>query len=277
MASSEPDPVRPILAALGGALVDALYPPRCPACGKDRWRAPHGNGAAALCRACREDWPAGGRRCRRCGRLAWFHQAHPDGGLPGCQRCAGPLAERDAFGQGARRAARGVRIRPAALAEVRVGASYRGAPRALILGLKHRAAIGAVPLLVEPMRRALAAPPIDADGVVPMPQSLRRRIERGVHPAGELARPLAEELDVALEPRALAVRAHRGIQRDRSRAQRLAAPRGSFRARARRVRGRRILLVDDVLTSGGTAWAAALALKRAGAERVALVVACRAR
>ena len=61
-----------------------------------------------------------------------------------------------------------------------------------------------------------------------------------------------------------------------SRTRRIAELRGAFSASPRRVKGRQILLVDDILTSGATCGAAARALKRAGAKRVVAVVIGRA-
>ncbi|MDA1195315.1 MAG: phosphoribosyltransferase family protein, partial [Planctomycetota bacterium] len=71
-------------------------------------------------------------------------------------------------------------------------------------------------------------------------------------------------------------RRHTAPQSGLSRAARRRAPQGAFVARAAVVAGRCVILIDDVLTSGATARACAVALRRAGALAVVVGVACRA-
>lgn len=112
------------------------------------------------------------------------------------------------------------------------------------------------------------------DLVVPVPLHWRRRLARGYNQAEEIARPLATLLGLPLL---------RGLRRVRptppqtalSRRARLTNPRRAFRAqRGTLLAGKRVLLVDDVVTTAATLNAAAGALRRAGAEEVvALAVA----
>jgi ComF family protein len=161
-----------------------------------------------------------------------------------------------------------------AIAGVVAGATYAGAARDLVLALKFRARLEAAPLLAHPLAEALAARGVPGDLLVPVPLSRRRRRQRGYNQALLLARALGRLLDLEVRPRALERRVHGPPQARRSRSARRSGLRGAFRARA--VGGRSVLLVDDVLTSGATARACAVALRAAGARRVVVAVACRA-
>jgi len=111
--------------------------------------------------------------------------------------------------------------------------------------------------------------------VVPVPLYLSRRRERGFNQAEEIARRVARELDLQL--RAGWLRRIRGgvPAATRSRAGRWRSVRGAFRA-SPEVRGRTLLLVDDVFTSGATLAACTKALGRRGALAVCGVTATRA-
>ncbi len=113
------------------------------------------------------------------------------------------------------------------------------------------------------------------DGVVPVPLHWWRRLSRGYNQAECIARPLAALLGVPLMPALRRARRTRA-QTSLGKAARAANLRGAFRVpRPGRVRGLKLLLVDDVATTGATIDAAAAALKRAGAESVTALVAGR--
>ncbi len=118
--------------------------------------------------------------------------------------------------------------------------------------------------------------PIDAiDAVVPVPLHWLKRQLRGGNPPEELARDLARRLGKPLLARSLR-RARWTTTQTRLRGgARFRNVRHAFTARASEVRGRTLLLVDDVLTSGATAQACALALKTAGAAGVFVLTAAR--
>ena len=110
-------------------------------------------------------------------------------------------------------------------------------------------------------------PPI----VVPVPLHWTRRWRRGYNPAALLAHGVARELALPILPRALVRRRRGRHQVGLGRRDRLAALTGVFAARpsaARHLRGRSILLVDDVVTTGATMEACATALRTAGASHV---------
>jgi ComF family protein len=111
--------------------------------------------------------------------------------------------------------------------------------------------------------------------VVPVPLHWWRRWRRGHNQAERIAWGLARELKLPLRP---ALRRVRSVEKlaSLSRTERLEAMKGAFSVVSEnRVRGRTILLVDDVLTSGATCGAAARALKAAGAKRVVAAVVAR--
>jgi len=113
------------------------------------------------------------------------------------------------------------------------------------------------------------------DLLLPMPLSRARLRERGFNQALELARRLApRKTDPALLLRTRDTPAQSGL----TRAERLRNLRGAFAVeplRAAELRDRRIVLVDDVMTSGASLFAAAQVLRHAGAAHVAGLVLAR--
>jgi len=123
------------------------------------------------------------------------------------------------------------------------------------------------------MARAGADVLAEADAVTPAPLHRLRLWTRKFNQAAALAREVARRSGKSYEPELLervkATRSQVGLTRE----QLADNMQGAFRApAAARVKGRRIVLVDDVLTSGATANAAARALLRAGAAQVDVVV-----
>lgn len=113
------------------------------------------------------------------------------------------------------------------------------------------------------------------DAIVPMPLHWRKRWQRGFNQAKLLAEALSRRTGI---PVLEAVRRRRATppQAGLSNAERRRNVAGAFEVRRRaRVEGRRLLLVDDVFTTGATAGACAAALKRAGAERVSVLALAR--
>ena len=149
--------------------------------------------------------------------------------------------------------------------------SYEGALRELI----HLYKYGKVRTLARPLSGLLAqALPRDEefDAAVPVPLYWRRRLQRGFNQAELLARGLSRRTGIPVVGALGRVRptpTQAGLS-NTARRQNVAK---AFRSRS--VQGRRILLIDDVMTTGATGAACALALKQAGARRVALLTVAR--
>jgi ComF family protein len=132
--------------------------------------------------------------------------------------------------------------------------------------------------LAKPLAAHMAAalpPDRRFDVVVPMPLHWRRQWQRGFNQSELLARVTARRRGV---PMVNAVRRTRATsaQAGLSNAARRENVAGAFRVRKpRAIEARRVLLIDDVMTTGATASACALALKRAGAKSVTLLALAR--
>jgi ComF family protein len=150
---------------------------------------------------------------------------------------------------------------------------FEGAARRAILGLKfanrrgvarHLARLVVLRLALTGDSSVGGRPPFDV--VTWAPTSPRRARRRGYDQAQLLARHIARQLDVPCHR--LLWRQHGSAQAGRSRRERLRGP--SFRARPA-TRPLRVLLVDDVVTTGSTLHAAAATLRRAGVGHVTAI------
>jgi ComF family protein len=149
--------------------------------------------------------------------------------------------------------------------------AYEGVLRKLI----HLYKYGRVRTLARPLSELLArAFPRDEsfDAAVPVPLYWRRRLQRGFNQSDLLARGLSRRTGIPVV-RALGRLRPTSAQAGLSNSARRQNVSQAFRARD--VQGKRILLIDDVMTTGATAAACALALKQAGARRVVLLTVAR--
>jgi ComF family protein len=221
-------------------LLELIFPSRCAGCDAR---------GALLCVACRP-------------RLPWLD---PNS----CPRCAEPA-------RGGAICRRCLRAGQRVLSSLRAACRYEGAVRNAIRRLKYsRVRLFAV-LAAQLVAADLATRPLSADLVVPVPLSDRRQRERGYNQSELIARELAG-LGVLPAPVPAALERSRDTrpQVELPRSARLENVRGAFVCeRPELVAGRRVLLVDDVSTTGATLEACAASLIQAGAARVlALVVA----
>jgi ComF family protein len=127
--------------------------------------------------------------------------------------------------------------------------------------------------LASPLALRCAGWADTVDVVTPVPLAWTRLLGRGYNQAEAVARPLAALL--GLPCRRLLRRRPRPRQALLSRRERGRNLRGAFGARATLPAGCRVLLVDDVMTTGATLLAAAGALRRAGATSVRVAVVAR--
>lgn len=150
-------------------------------------------------------------------------------------------------------------------AGVAAGGRYEGLLRDLVVGLKFRNRRRVAQVLAEHVVRRLRP---SADLVTWAPTSSRRIGRRGYDQAELLARCLAREMGVPC--RRLLYRAHGPTQTGRTRQQRLGSG-VAFRARHGGDGSPRVLVVDDVVTTGATLHAARRALHSAGVTDVRLL------
>ncbi len=115
------------------------------------------------------------------------------------------------------------------------------------------------------------------DALIPVPLFATKRRERGFNQAERLAAELGKSLNVPVHPRALKRSVPTPTQTRLSRKQRAENMRSAFTLqRDNGIKGARLVLVDDVFTTGATTSACAKVLLRAGAERIAVWTVARA-
>lgn len=169
---------------------------------------------------------------------------------------------------------------PHLFSRARAACLYDEGSRDLILALKHADRLEYAPLFTRWLGRAAAPLIADADAVVPVPLHWTRLLSRRANQAAEVARPLARASGRAYLPDALIRTRRTPTQGGKSARGRQLNVKSAFSVppgREKDVRGRRILLVDDVLTTGATADACARVLLAAGARGVDLAVIARVR
>jgi ComF family protein len=185
---------------------------------------------------------------------------------PLCAACGGECRAADALCAGCERdlltSPPPVLAAPAGLDLAFAAAEYEGTALAVVHALKFSRRVGLARVGAEAI--AAACPGSQWKGaVVPVPPSPLRWRWRGFDPAEEIAIPLAGLLGLPLARPLRRVPGPRQVGRTRT--ERIADP---PRVRARGRAPSRVLLVDDVRTTGATLSACAAALRTAGAERV---------
>ena len=193
---------------------------------------------------------------------------------PLCEGCATPFEF--SLGPGARCAA--CLARPRAFDRARAACLYDDASRGLILQLKYADRTDLSRLFAAWISRSARDLLDSADAVVPVPLHPARLFRRRYNQAAEIARPLARLWSRRYAPDVLVRRRDTGAQAGRSGTGRRRNVAAAFRVPdggRHVVEGRRILLIDDVMTTGATLEACARALKAAGAAGVDAAVIAR--
>ena len=150
---------------------------------------------------------------------------------------------------------------------------YAGVARALVLDLKLSGRRAAAAPMAASLARAILKVGTSAQVVTWVPGRRRDTSARGYNHAELLGRGVAEALGLDARP-LLWRRGYRPDQTGLSGADRRRNIEGAFGARATAGRQSAILLIDDLVTTGATARACTLALRRSGATRVEVAVVC---
>ncbi len=225
-------------------VVDLIYPPVCAGCERPM-AAPR-----ALCAAC---WS----RVRFIERPFCPVMGRPFAHDPGeGMICAEALADPPVFDR------------------LRAAAFHDSTARMLVHGLKYHDRTDLARMMAGWMLRAGDGAVENCDGIIPVPLHFTRRLARRFNQAGELARGLARLSQKALLPDAIVrvrkTRPQVGLG-EKAREDNL---RGAFQVTAagrEAVFGKRLVLVDDVYTTGATVNAAARTLKKAGAADITVL------
>ncbi len=221
----------PLITNFTRTALDLLFPQWCVGCGRE---------GGYICPACLDSLsPITPPICPQCGRPS------PGGAL--CASCEGATAAIDG---------------------IRAPFIFGGVLRRAIHEFKYRNLRDAAAPLAAMLADYLVLNPLPADVLVPVPLHRRRLRERGYNQAGLLARQLGRLAGLPVAGDCLV---RRGDTPPQARAEGIEARRqhvaGAFAADGR-LAGRRVLLIDDVTTSGATLNAAAAALKDAGVATV---------
>ena len=186
-------------------------------------------------------------------------------GASGCQTCGLPLQATEAD-----ICARCL-ASPPVVARTRAAVAYDEIPRSIALRLKYGRKVALAKTMARFMAPLCSDVPDDAL-LVPVPLHPRRTWSRGFNQAALVAQEMAKRLGMKAEPRVLRRTRATPPLKGMSLAARKRTVAGSFQvAVGVDLRGRTIVLVDDVLTTGSTSEACAKALHKAGAASVNLV------
>jgi len=164
---------------------------------------------------------------------------------------------------------------PPAYARARAAVRYDEVARTLVHALKYQDRTDLAPTMGRWMARAGRELLEGADMLIPVPLHWRRAWHRRYNQSGALARAIQDRSGVKLRGDLLARVRATEQQVGLSRAQRASNVQGAFevsRERRGEVAGRRVIVIDDVLTSGATLDACARALLRAKAAQVDVLV-----
>ncbi|MFT9090681.1 MAG: ComF family protein [Gluconacetobacter sp.] len=236
---------------MAARMLDLLLPPDCPACHQPVDRA--------------------GLLCPDCFRAMRFIAE------PCCARCGQPFSASAPGGAG--RSCAPCLDHPPSWRNGRAAMIYDERSRVLILRLKYADRTDLAPLLARHMVRAGRELLAEADLLVPVPLHRGRLFRRRYNQAGLLAVAIGRIAHLPVVPDALQrVRGTPALARLGA-AARQEVLRGAIVARPsrrERLAGRRVILVDDVMTPGATLGACARAVLAAGAVSVDVLVAARA-
>ena len=233
------------LKRIGKVLLDFVLPSRCAACGEI---------VADVHSFCAECWT----------RIDFL-------GSAGCQTCGTPLEATDAGTCAACLA------RPPRIARTRAAVAYDDLTRGLAIRLKYGRKVALARTMARFMAPLVA---VDDDGqattidpvLLPVPLHRSRLWQRGFNQSALIARELSRRTGLNCNPFLLRRKRRTPPLKGMGQSQRRRTVTGAFEVPERaKIRGRTIILIDDVMTTGSTAEACARTLQRAGAARVELI------
>lgn len=229
-----------LLRRLAWGAIDLVLPPRCLACGTEI------DDPLGLCADCWSELRFLGAPCCRC---CGFPLPHTSIDAPLCAGCSRESPEYD---------------------RARAALRYDGRSGGLILRFKRGGRLEGVPLFARWMHAAGEELFADTDLIIPVPIHRWRLLRRGFNQSAMLAKRLSALADRPWSPgillRRRATRSQQGLG---AAARQQNVNSTTFQVRhPERVAGARILLVDDVLTTGATVSACTTVLRRAGATAV---------
>ncbi|MBQ0013111.1 MAG: ComF family protein [Proteobacteria bacterium] len=229
------------------SVIEFLYPPSCPLC--ENRVSTHGE----LCSDCWSvfNWITGAR-CAKCG---YPFSSDVDLSLDTlCPTCAAGKCELD---------------------WIRSACVYDDVSKVAMLPFKHCGKTKYSLFMARAMIWAMRDINVDADVVMPVPLAYLRLCKRGYNQAMLLARPIANALGVKMDVNSIK-RKYRQSMGHKNAMQRAQNIRGAFNVvRPDKICGKKILLVDDVMTSGATFSELRRVLLNAGARAVYGVTFCR--
>lgn len=218
-----------------------LFPPLCPSCGIVIGTHP------ALCSACWAD-------------IAFIERPFcPVTGMPFDHDLGDGIVSAEALAA------------PPIYDRARSAVIHQGIALNIVHGHKFRDRSDVTPLMVTWMQRIGGELLQDADIIIPVPLHYWRYLTRRYNQSAEIARLLAKREDLAYQPNILIRQKNTQSQRGLSRKERQTNVANAFAINERQtpqIAQKKILLVDDVLTTGATVNAAAKVLKAHGAARV---------
>jgi ComF family protein len=228
---------------------DLFFPPTCPACGRLVMN--------------------GGALCAGCWAQVRFIEK------PYCDILGSPFSHDLGMGVISAEAI----AHPPDFDRLRSACLFDGPARDLVHGFKYRDQTELAAMMALWMARAGAELIASSDVLLPVPLHRRRLLERRFNQAAELARALSGQTGLPMLPDAVRRIRNTAHQVGLTRLGRDANVRGAFRlteAGGSQVFGRRIMIVDDVYTTGATVSAIARLLKRSGAAGVDVLTFARA-
>ncbi len=217
--------------SLAWKFIDLVYPPQCICCGKIGYRC------------CPDCW----------GKRILYNENI-------CQKCGKPLPKKAVCSD--------CKTSPSPINRIRSLGEYNGVLRSLILALKYQRDIGLAEMLLPDLAQVLSCTQFVFDCIVPVPLNKIRQRERGYNQVVIWGKLLSEFLRVPMIPHALIRTKNTVSQVTLSADKRIQNVRNAFSVQPEYVRGKNVLLLDDVITTGATLTECANQLKQGGAEQI---------